>query len=243
MSGALFRNVAAHLIRRNAAASDPFGKTGTRLQSSPYFRSNQLFGRAKETRSFCSSSSSSSSVGFVGWYLGMVKSRPVLTKGTTSSLIYIAADLSSQTITMKRTSSESYDLVRTARMGAYGLFILGPVQHQWFGFMSRLFPKQDFITTLKKMAMGQTVYGPIIMTIFLSFNGLLQGEGGSDIVARLKRDLLPVMLNCVMYWPVCDFITFKFFPVHLQPLVSNSFSYVWSIYMTYMGSKPAANSS
>ena len=100
------------------------------------------------------------------------------------------------------------------------------------------------------------------------------GEGGSDILARLKRDLLPVMLNCVMYWPVCDFITFKFFPVHLQvtrtsslstcgspwncfisicslvlfilqPLVSNSFSYVWSIYMTYMGNreKPAAISS
>ncbi|KAG2303149.1 hypothetical protein Bca4012_061479 [Brassica carinata] len=257
MSGALFRNVTAQLIRRNAAASDPFGRTGTvpsdlrRLQSRPYFRSNQLFGRAKQTPpsssgfSSSSSSSSSSSVGFVGWYLGMVKSRPVLTKGITSSLIYIAADLSSQTITKEKTSSESYDLVRTARMGAYGLLILGPVQHQWFGFMSRLFPKQDFITTIKKMAMGQTVYGPTIMVIFLSFNALLQGEGGSDILARLKRDLLPVMLNCVMYWPVCDFITFKFFPVHLQPLVSNSFSYVWSIYMTYMGNreKPAAISS
>ncbi|KAF3499825.1 hypothetical protein F2Q69_00040376 [Brassica cretica] len=251
MSGALFRNAAAQLIRRNAAASDPFGKSGTRLQSRPYFRSNQPLGRPKQSRisppssSGFSSSSSSSSVGFVGWYLGMVKSRPVLTKGITSSLIYIAADLSSQTITKEKSSSDSYDLVRTARMGAYGLLILGPVQHQWFGFMSRLFPKQDFITTFKKMAMGQTVYGPTIMVIFLSFNALLQGEGGSDILARLKRDLLPVMLNCVMYWPVCDFITFKFFPVHLQPLVSNSFSYVWSIYMTYMGNreKPAAISS
>ncbi|KAF8111916.1 hypothetical protein N665_0071s0055 [Sinapis alba] len=252
MSGALFRNVAAQLIRRNAAASDPFGKTGTvpsdvrRLQSRPYFRSKQTRIAPPSSSGFCSSSSSSSSsVGFVGWYLGMVKSRPVLTKGITSSLIYIAADLSSQTITKKKTSSESYDLVRTARMGAYGLLILGPVQHQWFGFMSRLFPKQDLITTFKKMAMGQTVYGPTIMVIFLSFNALLQGEGGSDILARLKRDLLPVMLNCVMYWPVCDFITFKFFPVHLQPLVSNSFSYVWSIYMTYMGNreKPAAISS
>ncbi|KAJ0265309.1 22 kDa peroxisomal membrane protein [Hirschfeldia incana] len=248
--GALFRNVAAQLIRRNGASSDPFGKTGTdvtrRLQSRrPYFRSNQLFERAKEARISPPPLSSSSSVGFVGWYLGMVKSRPVLTKGITSCLIYIAADLSSQTITREKASSESYDLVRTARMGAYGLFILGPVQHQWFGFMSRLLPKQDFVTTLKKMAMGQTVYGPTIMVIFLSFNALLQGEGGSDILARLKRDLLPVMLNCVMYWPVCDFITFKFFPVHLQPLVSNSFSYVWSIYMTYMGNreKPAAISS
>ena len=37
-----------------------------------------------------------SEVGFVGWYLAMVKSRPVLTKSATCSLIYIAADLSSQ---------------------------------------------------------------------------------------------------------------------------------------------------
>ncbi|CAG7860638.1 unnamed protein product [Brassica rapa] len=248
MSGALFRNAAAQLIRRNSAASDPFVKTGTRLQSRPYLRSNQLPGRPKQSRisppsssGFCSSSSSS--VGLVGWYLGMVKSRPVLTKGITSSLIYIAADLSSQTIVKK--SSDSYDLVRTARMGGYGLCVLGPTLHCWFNFMSRLLPRQDFITTFKKMAMGNIIYGPVMMVTFFSLNALLQGEGGSDIVARLKRDFLPAMQNCVMYWPVCDFITFKFFPVHLQPLVSNGFSYLWTIYMTYMGNrkKPDAISS
>lgn len=36
--------------------------------------------------------------GLVGWYLGMIKSRPVLTKSVTSSLIYIAADLTSQVL-------------------------------------------------------------------------------------------------------------------------------------------------
>ncbi|EFH62201.1 hypothetical protein ARALYDRAFT_480374 [Arabidopsis lyrata subsp. lyrata] len=248
MSRALFRHVAvdtARLIRRNTAAStDRYGKTGV-AQSRPYFR------RAKETGvspspslGFSSSSSASiSKVGFVGWYLGMVKSRPVVTKSVTCSLIYIAADLSSQTIS--KTSSESYDLVRTARMGGYGLFVLGPTLHYWFNFMSRLFPKQDLITTFKKMAMGQAIYGPTMTVIFFSLNASLQGESGSDILARLKRDLLPAMFNGVMYWPLCDFITFRFFPVHLQPLVSNSFSYVWTIYMTYMANreKPVAISS
>lgn len=105
MSRALFRHIAAdsaRLIRRNTAAStDRYGKTGV-AQSRPYFR------RAKETGvspspslGFSSSSSSSASiskVGFVGWYLGMVKSRPVVTKSVTCSLIYIAADLSSQVL-------------------------------------------------------------------------------------------------------------------------------------------------
>lgn len=154
--------------------------------------------------------------------------------------------------TIAKNSWESYDLVRTARMAGYGLVVLGPTLHYWFNFMSRLLPKQDLITTFTKMAMGQIIYGPIMMVIFFSLNAFLQGklshiymwnqacarkgrifvlintkpcstfrlfcsgEGGSDILARLKRDFLPAMLNCVMYWPICDFITFKFFPVHLQ---------------------------
>ncbi|GLU09072.1 hypothetical protein SLE2022_259480 [Rubroshorea leprosula] len=86
------------------------------------------------------------------------------------------------------------------------------------------------------MAMGQTTYGPTMTVVFFSLNAHLQGESGTEIVARLKRDLLPTLFNGAMYWPICDFITFKFIPVHLQPLVSNSFSYLWTVYMTYMAS-------
>ena len=110
MSRALFRKVtndAARLIRRSAAAEDPFGKTSLalsnlrRLQSRP-----QFLGRGKQTG--LPPPPPSSSVGFVGWYLGMVKSRPVLTKSVTSSLIYIAADLSSQV--SRKTFSKSFYL-------------------------------------------------------------------------------------------------------------------------------------
>lgn len=43
--------------------------------------------------------------GLVGWYLGMVKSRPILTKSITGALIYSAADFSSQ---VKLTENPSY---------------------------------------------------------------------------------------------------------------------------------------
>lgn len=42
------------------------------------------------------------------------------------------------------------------------------------------------------------------------------GENGKEIFARLKRDFVPTMISGVMYWPLCDFITFKFIPVQLQ---------------------------
>ncbi|CAH8329342.1 unnamed protein product [Eruca vesicaria subsp. sativa] len=257
MTGALFRNAASDAARiLRSHTLNPVGKLDLlprgdirRFQPRPYFRTPQFLGRSKEASvlshslisRLCSSSSTTASTAsftkarFMEWYLGMLKTRPVLTKSVTCSLIYIAADLTSQTI--PQASSESYDLVRTARMAGYGLLILGPTLHYWFNLMSRLFPKRDLITTFKKMAMAQTVYGPTMSVIFFSLNAALQGENGTEIIARLKRDLLPTMRNGVMYWPMCDFITFKFVPVHLQPLVSNSFSYLWTIYVTYMAGR------
>ncbi|KAL2254542.1 UNVERIFIED_CONTAM: hypothetical protein Sindi_0248900 [Sesamum indicum] len=159
-------------------------------------------------------SSSPQKSGLVGWYLGMLKARPISTKSITSALIYTAADVSSQTIVGE--SSEQYDLIRTLRMAGYGMLILGPSVHYWYNFMSTVFPKRDLLSTLKKMALGQTLYGPTMTVIFFSVNAALQGESGSEIIARLKRDLLPTMINGIMYWPLCDFVTFKFIPVHLQ---------------------------
>lgn len=44
------------------------------------------------------------------------------------------------------------------------------------------------------------------------------GESGNEIAARLKRDLIPTLLNGLMFWPLCDFFTYKIIPVHLQVL-------------------------
>lgn len=171
----------------------------------------------------------------------MVKTHPILTKSVTSALIYTAADLSSQTMT--RSSSEPYDFIRTFRMAGYGMIVLGPALHYWFNFVSRILPTRDLIATFKKMFLGQAIFGPIMTVVFFSVNAGLQGESGAEIVGRLKRDLIPTMINGVMYWPVCDFITFRFIPVHLQPLVSNSFAYIWTVYMTYMASLEKAATS
>ncbi|XP_062164762.1 uncharacterized protein LOC133871346 isoform X2 [Alnus glutinosa] len=145
--------------------------------------------------SSASSHSSYSKAAFVGWYLGKLESWPLITKCISSSLIYTAADLTSQMITLP--PSGSFD---------------------------------------------KAIYGPSITTVFFSYNAGLQGESGQEIVGRLKRDLLPTLKNGVLYWPICDFVTFKFIPVHLQPLVNSSCSYVWTVYLTYMASlKKASN--
>jgi hypothetical protein len=44
------------------------------------------------------------------------------------------------------------------------------------------------------------------------------GERGSQITERLQRDLIPTLKGGLMYWPACDFITYRYIPVHLQVL-------------------------
>uniref|UniRef100_M0ZK14 Protein SYM1 n=1 Tax=Solanum tuberosum TaxID=4113 RepID=M0ZK14_SOLTU len=102
------------------------------------------------------------------------------------------------------------------RVAGFAMVILGPSLHVWYNSLSAFLPKRDAVSTLKKIALGQILYGPTMNAIFFSINAAAQGESSSEIVARLKRDLVPTAVNGLMYWPICDFITFKFVPVHLQ---------------------------
>lgn len=60
-------------------------------------------------------------------------------------------------------------------MAGYGMLVLGPSLHFWFNFVSKVLPKRDMITTLKKIFLGQAVYGPVMTTIFFSQNAAVQG--------------------------------------------------------------------
>ncbi|KAJ8541180.1 hypothetical protein K7X08_001996 [Anisodus acutangulus] len=153
--------------------------------------------------------------GFLAWYLGALEYRPIITKSISSAIIYAAADVTSQGLS---------------------------AQHVWFNFMGRVLPKRDVVSTLKKLLIGQFAYGPLINSAFFPFNAGLQGENGEEVAARLNRDLLPTMIKGFMYWPICDFLTYKAIPVHLQPLINSTFSYAWTIYLTYVASlKKAAD--
>ncbi|KAG6512592.1 hypothetical protein ZIOFF_030717 [Zingiber officinale] len=275
------------LLLRHGSLSNP-SSTAAR----PYVRSRLLSSKFKEpssasvyspslSSSAAAASSSYARTGFVSWYLGMIEARPVLTKSLTAGSIFTAADLTSQMITLSH--SDSFDFMRTLRMAGYGTFLSGPSLHLWFNFVSRVLPKRDVVTTVKKMALGQLVYGPIMTGVFFSVNAALQvniiddgsvnqnviADESKDIVTleaclsfiafvaishcigfldarlnsspRLRRDLIPTLKSGVVYWPICDFITFKFVPVRLQPPVSNSFSFLWSIYLTYMASLQKAD--
>lgn len=97
-----FNNYSLSQPRHFCKACKRYWTLGGTFRNIPVGGGSRKVKRGKTNSSSFSSSSSSSTatsiskVGFVSWYLGMIKSWPILTKSVTSSLIYIAADLSSQ---------------------------------------------------------------------------------------------------------------------------------------------------
>lgn len=60
-------------------------------------------------------------------------------------------------------------------MAGIGLICVGPAMHFWFNTVSKVLPKRDIATTLIKIVMGQTLFGPAMTAGFFSVNAGLQG--------------------------------------------------------------------
>ena len=65
--------------------------------------------------------------GFGAWYNAQIEARPVITKSLTSAVICAGGDLLCQLAI----EGGQLDLLRTARFGACGLFLVGPIMHNW----------------------------------------------------------------------------------------------------------------
>lgn len=91
-------------------------------------------------------------------------------------------------------------------MAGYGMVILGPSLHFWFNYMSKLFPKRDIFSTLKKMFMGQALYGPAMTVVFFSVNAFLQGT--HDFLSHCSHIVVTSMCICLYFRtamsPVCN---------------------------------------
>lgn len=76
-----------------------------------------------------------------------------------------------------------FDFERLIRFMAYG-FMMAPVQHKWFGFLSRLFPIENGKGTanaFRRVAFDQFIFAPIGMSF-----GRRQSERYADCLQVLR---------------------------------------------------------
>lgn len=128
-----------------------------------------------------------------------------------------------------------FDFERLTRFMSYG-FLMAPIQHKWFGFLTRTFPitkTAAMVPALKRMALDQLMFAPVGMSspacvhddfanassglaCFFTFMTVAEG-GGKRAVARKFQDIyIPSLKANYLVWPAVQIINFRVVPIQLQ---------------------------
>ena len=100
-----------------------------------------------------------------------LEKKPTRTKACTSFVGFIIGDILAQQI-----SGTPFNPLRCLRLGAYGLFLDGPIGHQWYRLLdATVFPKdpQGTKAVLTKTALDQLVWAPVMTCIFFAVSAVL----------------------------------------------------------------------
>lgn len=166
------------------------------------------------------------------------QANPWLKAACTSGSLCLAGDLLAQTASRRSNSmgTESVAWDRSARMGTFGLLFYGPFQHWWYGLLNQQWPLKVVSHFATKVALNQLVLGPIVTTVVFTWNLLLQQQS-QEIPRKLKRDLVPTMVNGWKFWIPASSINFMLVPLQSQVLYMSVCGLLWTAYLSYSSNK------
>lgn len=174
---------------------------------------------------------------------------PLATNIATTGFLFGAGDFLAQQLelrhvapgTAESTKSGVYDMPRTGRAVAYGLFVFGPMAGTWFGFLSRFAPGKSAATnTLARVALDQGVFAPFI-GIPLYFLCMTAMEAPQDIGAAITSKLNHAWWDTVRanwaVWPAVQMVNFALVPAQFRLLAVNVVSIGWNCYLSMENSE------
>lgn len=173
--------------------------------------------------------------GTYSWYCSCLEQRPLLTKACTSFVGFMIGDMIAQQI-----SHHGFvDLMRVGRLGAYGLFIDGPVGSLWYELLEVHVCPEDPTGTkavLLKTAADQLLWAPVMTVVFFAVVKSL--EGHPELVWQTVHDkTLPTLLANYLIWPLAHFINFKYVPHDFRILYNNTVSIAWLTWLSMLTHK------
>lgn len=166
-------------------------------------------------------------------YLRLLEARPVATKSVTAAVVMAGGDFTQQAIEQQGRTLKSWDAPRACRMGMFGLCVIGPAFHTWFGILNRVVPASNGVrSALTKVLIDQSCMAPAVTTSFFVFVGTLAGQPWDYTRDKLKRDLWPTMQANWMFWPAVQAINFYAVPLNLQVLWLTGAQFCFNIYLS-----------
>ena len=134
-----------------------------------------------------------------------------------------------------------FDFERLTRFMAYG-FLMAPVQHKWFAFLSRTFPitkSAALMPAMKRVAFDQFLFAPIGelhistqplcgdahrniansasgLACFFTFMTVAEGGGKRAVVRKFQDVYVPALKANYMVWPAVQILNFRVMPIQFQ---------------------------
>ena len=100
-----------------------------------------------------------------------------------------------------------FDFERTTRFMSYG-FLMSPIQHRWFRFLSATFPvtkTATWIPALKRVAFDQFLFAPAGLAAFFTFMTIAEGGGKRAVQRKFQDVMVPALkrmaLDQLMFAP------------------------------------------
>jgi hypothetical protein len=111
-----------------------------------------------------------------------------------------------------------FDFERTMRFMSYG-FLMSPLQHRWFRFLSSTFPvakTATWLPALKRVAFDQFLFAPAGLAAFFTFMTVAEGGGKRAVQRKFQDVYVPALKANYMVWPAVQLINFRVMPIQYQ---------------------------
>ncbi|KAF2735208.1 hypothetical protein EJ04DRAFT_534376 [Polyplosphaeria fusca] len=131
-----------------------------------------------------------------------------------------------------------FDFERLTRFMAYG-FLMAPVQHKWFGFLSRTFPvtkDSAMVPALKRVAFDQFLFAPLGLACFFTFMTIAEGGGKRAVTRKFQDVYVPALKANFMVWPAVQILNFRVMPIQFQIPFVSTVGIAWTAYLSLTNS-------
>lgn len=111
-----------------------------------------------------------------------------------------------------------FDFERLLRFMAYG-FLMAPIQHKWFSFLSSTFPLGKTSGTaqaLKRVALDQCVFAPVGLAVFFTYMTVAEGGGRRALKRKMADIYVPSLKANYLVWPAVQMLNFRIIPLRFQ---------------------------
>jgi protein Mpv17 len=163
-------------------------------------------------------------------YSDVLDKSPLMTKAVTSATVYTIGDMIAQG-TEGRGVGE-IDRLRVIRSLIAGLIGHGPMSHVWYDVSENLFEnvmhlQQGVFGTAAKVAIDQSIWGPLWNNTYILLLGLMKFDKLETIVQEMKSTTIPLIVSGLKLWPLAHCVTYGLVPVEDRLLWVDMVEIIW----------------